>query len=82
MQPDKTAFDRRRVIHADGVFVIKLSIAVTIYCHPVRHQRVESNHLSFTVTDDLCAVSYTHLDVYKRQRLNSTTVSAERTTPL
>ena len=54
MQPDKTAFDRRRVIHADGVFVIKLSIAVTIHRHPVRHQRIEGNHFTFSVADNLC----------------------------
>ena len=31
------ALHGRRVIHADGVFVIKLSLAVTIHRHPIRH---------------------------------------------
>ena len=53
MQPDKTAFDRRCVIHADGVFVIKLSLAVAIHCHPVRHQRIEGNNLALAVPDNL-----------------------------
>ena len=53
VQPDKAAFHRRRVIHADGVFVIKLSIAVTIHRHPVRHQRIEGNDLALAVSDNL-----------------------------
>src|SRR5699024_10101565 len=53
MQPDKTAFDRRRIIHTDGVFVVKLSLAVTIHRHPVWHQGVEGNDLALAVSDDL-----------------------------
>ena len=53
LQPDKAAFDCGRVIHADGVFVVKLPVAVTIDCHSVWHQRIEGDDLAFSVADNL-----------------------------
>ena len=49
VQPDKATFNRRSIVHADGVFVIKLTIAVTIDGHPVRHQGVKGNDLTLAV---------------------------------
>ena len=50
--------------------------AITIAPIPVRCKLVVDNE----IVEELMAVSYTHLDVYKRQRLTHTHV--ERLTPL
>ena len=52
-QPHDRAFDSRRIVGADGVFVVELAVPVTVHRHPVRHQRIEGNDLALAVADDL-----------------------------
>ena len=43
--------------------------------------KIEIEHVSKKIKDALVPVSYTHLDVYKRQWLRRTALSCEFTTP-
>ena len=53
IQPHDCALDCGRIVRTDRVFVVELAVPVTVHRHPVRHQRIEGNDLTFTVTDDL-----------------------------
>ena len=53
LQPHDRTLDCGRIVRADRVFVVELSVPVTVHRHPVRHQRIEGNDLAFAVADDL-----------------------------
>ena len=53
-QDDRAALHRRRVIHADRIFIIELPFGIPLHAHPVRHQRVQPHDLAFPIADDLC----------------------------
>ena len=53
LEPHTTAVHRVRFVLRCLVFVIKLSVFITVDRHTIWHQRIERDHFTFAVPNDL-----------------------------
>ena len=54
LEPYRAIFHSRCIGIGYPIFIVEPSFVITVYGHPVRHQRVKCYHFAFAVSDDLC----------------------------